>query len=869
MKEPSQSLHAYKLTPLTFGGGLSTIFSEFSNPEFADLSERKKFHQINLALLNLILNSPKESFLLSPIIDYIEQIKHKGLLKQNYNLSYFEFWLNNYSELSSDKNYEVRAKIVGKHLPRDDYQAFFPIGMDKTFSGTHFVAAHISPDVDTMVASFWGWIDAFAARVGSARHIWSLPDGPPDSPVTHVFRESLGSSIFTNTASMVPNLSLAAFDLISQQNFLKKTGDISISSLDLNTSEKAIILVDEEGYYIGDWHHRDIEPVRKIIIRFKSCLRWFENNLHVKLISFFAKPDLHINDLPEFVASLFDISIQDCEPAREFTERQKKDLNDFFKKVLGVENGLAGTFRELNQALAKLSVYHLIRFEEEVQSLKTSDLFSASGKIREDRPTIFNRLLKMINQLDSAIQQVRDYVERLDVAIHIKNKVFGLPNQFITLRYDIDDIRIKMDSREYLTVVIQDRDNKLFPIGVVWAHTINKTTLGTVTFRDFCNQDEVRMAPYLSPISVVDHHKMTLKTNSPPLAIIGDVQSCNVLVAEQTFRLNDRFAVNGMSVAEIEKQIEQLKQAPQSMANTRILRRLLQRREAAESAGKYFVHSKRELTEYFCFLHAILDDTDLLTKVCKRDVECVVELLNRMNSLLVKKEVEVVNLDNIPQDHHFAKEAAKRILRNRDMYAFYRQIYDTKEREIEESLALGLQNKFDALFADTKEQNGCCRVGQTKLFSSNFPSFLKIAPKMMEFWVNNATDTHRKKPQIDLHLHMVSTIASAEEVYEDKVGHYTHQDQLWFWNPTTQKGYDHLTTFLTAFFSAMKFDSGTQIKFLPGVSEEVQRIFMQNAFEITCERQLEGPNLPVAILYFAAGTINSRKAMITPYLPKI
>ena len=43
------------------------------------------------------------------------------------------------------------------------------------------------------------------------------------------------------------------------------------------------------------------------------------------------------------------------------------------------------------------------------------------------------------------------------------------------------------------------------------------------------------MAPYLEVISVVDHHKSSLKTPSVPTALIGDTQSCNVLIAEQAF----------------------------------------------------------------------------------------------------------------------------------------------------------------------------------------------------------------------------------------------------------------------------------------------------------------------------------------------
>ena len=59
----------------------------------------------------------------------------------------------------------------------------------KVFSGTHFITAHLSPDVDTMIASFWGWMDAFGAASGPARIYGTFPGGPPDSPVHLSFYE--------------------------------------------------------------------------------------------------------------------------------------------------------------------------------------------------------------------------------------------------------------------------------------------------------------------------------------------------------------------------------------------------------------------------------------------------------------------------------------------------------------------------------------------------------------------------------------------------------------------------------------------------------------------------------------------------------
>lgn len=861
---PESTIGAYQFNRTIFPH-IDEAFKEFTSHEFLKRPARQRFRRVNELLHKLISEAPQESFLLPAVVDYIDRINRLRILHEPYHLSLFEFWLNQLSELSDTDNYKIRSKIIGKFIPRDDYQAFFPIGMNKIFSGAHFVAAHLSPDVDTMVASFWGWVDAFGARVGSARHLWSLPGGPPDSPVTQIFYEMFGQAIFKDVARLSKALTLSAIDLVSQKGFYKRKGETSINAFDLIPGEKALILVDEQGHYQGEWHREDVDPIRQIIILFKSCLRWFENNLHVRLISFFAKAQLYREEVPSFLSSVFDVPIIECEPVQEFNERQKRDLGDFFSKVLNMPKGLESTFGDLISALSTLSITQLADFQADLNDLQHSELFDKSGKLREDRPAIFYRLEKLINHLDTAIHYVRDYAERLDVAISIKSKVLGYAPLFITMRSDIDDIHIMIKNKEFITVVVPEED-KLFPVGVVWASTLQQSTLGTVSFRDFCNQEEVKMASYLVPISVVDHHKASLKTPSPPMAIIGDAQSCNVLIAERTFDINDRYSLAGMTRVSLVAQIKDLQEAPHTRTNGRLMQRLLQRLMAADTRDDHFIHPQRELAEYLCFLHAILDDTDLLTKVSKRDIECVVQLLNRIKTIIYKKESEVVNCDDIPKDKNFVKTAAKRILSNSEMYSVYRKVFQSKEQEIEKNLSA--EKNFESLFVDTKEQNGCCRVGQTKLFSINFPTYTAKMPQLLEYWVKKAEEVHREQPEIDLHIHMISTIPSSDEVYQDRVGHYQHQDQLWFWVPPKQRAYDHLSSFLTAMQAAHRFGAGARLEFLQS-NEQLEQIFSRTCVEIPFQRASEGhPQLPVAILHFGAGLLNSRKAMVSPYLPR-
>jgi len=846
---------------------LEQVLEIFQQAAFKKLAINEQFKRINQTLLELILNAPRESFLLPAVLEFTRNVDVRKILYEPYLFSSFEFWLNHFSGLSDQENYAVRSKIAGKGIPREDYQVFFPIGMGKVFSGTHFVTAHLSPDVDTTIASFWGWVDAFAAKVGNGLHIWGLPGGPPDSPVTHVFQEMFGPSVFSHAARMNGNLTLAAVDVVTQRNFIKANMRTPISSMDHGLNQNAIILVDENGYYLGDWRSSDVETVGQILILFKACLRWFENDLHLKFISLFTKEDLRKEHLLKCIEEIFIISIADSEPVSEFSEKQKQILTGFFCQIFNLSKGLLSTFAEFAQALVKLSVNELWECFETVASWRRSELFDVHGKVIEDRPRIFCQLQKIIDQMHQAVNAVRSYVERLDVAMQIKRLVLGHPSEYILKDTDIEDIRFKIKNLDYLTVAVQDRNSKLFPLGVVWANHVRQGTLGTVAFRDFCNSEEVRMASYLTVISVIDHHKTSLNTISPPMALIGDAQSCNVLVAEQAFILNERYGMGGMSEQFVELQLKQLNKESPTTQEVRLQQRLLQRRMAAQSASSCFVNPQREFAEYLLFLHAILDDTDLLTKVSSRDVECVAQLLNRMKSLSVKKEVEIIDLDQIPRTKDFAKVAAKVILQNEDMYSVYRKIYAFKEQEVELNLKLCLEGKESNFFQDTKEQNGCCRVGQTKIFSSNVPIFFENICRLREAWYKKALEIYNNRPGLDLHLHMISTIASAQEVYTGAQGQYSHQDELWGWIPDQQTAKHHLGNFLNAFQTAPEV-LGNQMEVLLTRSnaDGLEHIFLHNFRPIPIKRVDKG--LPLFVLRFKAGSLNSRKSMVTPYLPR-
>ncbi len=831
---------------------LSSHLKEFRSPKFLKLPERKRADAISRTLLTLIQAHPEPCFLLAPVLDYVSQIEHHKILP-HYTFNQFELWLNQASGLTPTENYRIRAKIAGKFIERADYQALFPVGTGKTYDGPHFVTAHKSPDLDTTIASFWGWLDAFAARVGNGLHIWNLPDGPPQSQIEidWMFRDVFGEGVFSHLPKTRTALNLKAFDLLTQQGMLEKTPTSSIGEIDHQRDHQAVVIVDDEGFYLGDWRGIDFEQVQQVILHLSSCLRWFQNRMHQQLMSLFARESVRFSDVKPMFSKLLGQSLKSAEPLEELTEKQKQQLGRFLTDVLEVKEGLGATFEEVALKLGKMAG---VTFDG-IDAMKK--LFDAKGHLVEKRSEIFRFLERVVSQLHDALLSVRKRLEKLDVALAAKRDVFGHNSVHLTPRSDLDEIQRKIDSYASLTVTAADND-KLYPLGVVAANTLRKNFLGTVSLRDFCNRDEMGIPAYLDVISVIDHHNTTLTTAAPPFAILADVQSCNTLTARQAFVINDRYSLLGQDIKSIEKQL--------ASASAPIAQRLLQRQLAAEHKGSFYIDAEREALEYMHFLYAIFDDTDLLTKVTALDVEIVASLLNRLKTLQTGKETELVSLTNIPRDEKFAKKAAARILQHEETYSLYQKIYAHREKEVERNLGLAAEGKASNLFADTKEQNGCCRIGQTKLFVSNVGSFEKKANALRRVWLEKAQDVYKKNKAVQLHLHMISTIVSADEVYEGKPAKYTHQDELWLWVPSEEPAVEKLKLFLSRFQSSPGLQGQSlELEFLGTNSKELSLICSESFLPIG--HKFSKKDLNMAVLKFGPGALNSRKALVAPYLP--
>jgi len=848
---------------------LETALKSLQEPAFQKLSNRKKFKQINSLLLELIQAASTPCFLLPAVLNYIAHIEKAKLLQEPYNFASFEFWLNRFSRLSDQENLAIRAKIVGKAIPREEYQTFFPIGMSKTFAGTHFIAAHASPDIDTTIASFWGFVDAFGAKVAEGVHRWSLPGTFPDSHFTSLFKQLFSPFVFETVARTVPTLTLTALDLVTQKEMIKVHEETLSSSLDETHAGKAIVLVDDEENYKGDWRSSDTDAVRHIVILFTTLIRWFENRIQSTLIATFAKKNISLSDIKSALSPIFDATISSIDPVSDYSDNQKQQLSLYLTKVLGVTAGCSASFFDLWNALDTLCQGRFNQFYTTLQSLYDKELFDTKEQLVEDRPKIFSRLEHITQDLRELISALRLSIDRLSVMIQVKEKVLDFAPQFVTLRSDVDEIKSKIANFEHITVVIPEGNGaSWFPVGVIHAQDLRRPILGTCSLRDFSNEQETQMASYLEVISVVDHHKTNLKTSTPPCFIIADAQSSNTLVAECNIGINKRYSHLGILPAALNKEIEQFSQKTDGHDSLKYLANLLELKANSLSTS-HFIHPKREFAEYLSCLYAILDDTDLLSKVSARDVRIVTMLLNRMKSIACAKDVEMISLADIPKDSSFAKKAALKILQNEDMYSIYKKIYEYKELEMEADLKACIAGKPSTVFADTKEQNGCCRVGQTKLFRSNFPIFEQHRHELRSIWLKESERVNSAKPTVDFFLHQISTITSADEVHSGHTGGWTHQDEIWLWTPPTSLGRERLANFLNAIYPTAPIqNSDIQVQ-LPVESFDIlQEIFTQNFPKAVVTKSTNPTGLPIAIISFKAGTLNSRKAQISPYLPR-
>jgi hypothetical protein len=844
------------------------ILKNFSSADFKNKPYHVKLHEVFKALSDEILKGDFD-FYFPKVIFFFNDLISQNILP-NIKFYHFELWINQFSELEKKQEMELRAKLVGKKIPRDAYQIYFPIGQNKTFSGPHFITAHASPDLDTSVASFWGFLDAFGAKVSEGLHLWNVPKDAPSHQVEFkmIFDDLFSKSLIDVATKNFNSLEVSALELVSQKNIAKKDWQESSLSIDVEKSNQAVVIVDEKGYFEGDWRSQDIEGVRQVVMLVNQMLRHFQNRFQKKLITLFSKENLKADELFDFINHALSTPVWIQDDLIDVTDRQRKHVQDYLVEILKVTKGLDASFIDLANGLEKNHVKEMQNFIQIAQSEKIKALFNKEGLLDKKASFLFLTLDEVIEALDKAIQKTRAFVDQLKVTLEIKSKVFNLTPLVVSEKSQVEELRAKMGNNAYLTVCRQE-DHKGYPLGVLYAQDLFKPTLGTVTLRDFSNREETKIPAYLEVISLIDHHKVHIANSIPSTMYISDAQSSNVTLAQLAFAINDRYSTQGMDKKAIESQLNQLKDQLTNNVNRRLYRRLLQKLEVLDQRGDFKVSKERELTEYMHFLFAILDDTDLLSKVTKMDVECVKDLLNRMKTILVDEEVEVLHFDDLSEGPDFVQNAVSRLLRNADLFSITQKVYLQKKVFINELMKQASLKENTLFFADTKEQNGCARIGQFKLYSSNYQDYQKYEKDLKKAFIDESDKVFDRKKEIDLHIFMLSTVQGLEEKNDDDTAHF---DELWFYLPKDAP-YGHMRSFLHGFSQAPHTLKSVKEILYAAQDEELAEDILASTLETSLKLKAKKVKSDAKGLFITLkvqkGSMNSRKSAISPYLPKI
>jgi hypothetical protein len=92
---------------------------------------------------------------------------------------------------------------------------------------------------------------------------------------------------------------------------------------------------------------------------------------------------------------------------------------------------------------------------------------------------------------------------------------------------------------------------------------------------------------------------------------------------------------------------------------------------------------------------------------------------------------------------------------------------------------------------------------------------------------------------------------------------------LWFWIPGTEPSIDHLAIFLSSFRTAPEVIQNEMALEIRGPhANALSETFQRNFIPLT-PKMVPSEETSMAILRFKAGSLNSRKSMISPYLPRL
>lgn len=854
------------------------ILERFQKKEFLELPSPERNEIVNRTLLELIQEVPAPCFLLPEVTNYLAQITIHLVLDGTYNLTAFERWLNQHSGLNYEDNRYVRGKIIGKYIPRDDYNSIFPIGQNKVHPGTHTVTAHTPPDLDSLTASFLGWMDAFGCRVGKTLTVWNVPRGKPGPIIARMFSLFYSDELFYRIAKQKTLISHVAMDIVQQDRLIRARGESDIKELKHNRNQYHIIQVDEKGYYLGDWRSTDVDAVSKVQRGLNMCMHAYEKFMVLSLTELFSESHFQHQLCLEKLEVLFSKKLHDYIHILKFpfSEMQEHTLHIYLTKVIGLPQGANTPISEFFTLMDKKAQTDFAKYRETLLQLGNKDYYDNDLTADFELEEVFSIIHKAQTLLIHSTKNLRNYLDRLDVAMLIKKAVLEFQPTWVSTKAEIHEIRSKIKDYQHITVVFPDKEGHLIPVGVIHREDIDKPIQGTVSFRDFCNFDEIKLhQDYLELISAIDHHKSSVNSKSAMVLSVADVQSSNIITAQKYFEVNDQYSTRGQSTEAIDKQLKELHQAEPSQKNLRLTEKLIRKKQALLHRGKkFFVSPERELQEYLLCLNAIIDDTDLLNKCGWWDIEVIIDLINRIKSLQVGYEIEIFDLDGVTKDRRQLKKIIHNILKCKDFYSFYSVIYEHRENVVSELILATDDDDATKIFEDRKIQNHSCSISQFKLFPRNWDDLKTNRNNILLNWLQLRRRIREKSSEVDFFLHMMSTVPGAKEAFANELDVSLGTDEIWLTGVTeADESMSRIRQFLRALNRSPKHQEINLIFHIEGPNNDSSNMLRKAVQSVYPEKEIplienEALEVGIIIFRFNQGALNSRKADITPFLPK-
>jgi hypothetical protein len=864
---------------------LDTIGAELQQQCLKARHLQDRIEVCSRAILSWIEEQPMPCFLLAGVLAYIRVVNETGVTAPlRYQMSSFEAWLERRSGLAQANRRLVRGKIMGQLLPREEYQRLFPIGQDRYLPSSHIVTGHSSPDLDTTISSFWSWCDAWAAPVAERLHYWNIPGGLPDLVEIQFLMLGPFGPQLAELPKARTTLALTAFDLLaSQPPIMVNLGD-RLSALPVQQAPVAI--QDGDGVLVGELRQQDVDRIRQLTNPLMACLHWFERYAEQVLVDFLAQ-NQDPNALEAVLKRLFQAEIRQADPYTYQSAEQQALIHHLIQILFQLPQGAQATFGELAHAIGQQfntpSCPDLC-FQRVAQFLRGP----------KEQAAGFHLLSELSHALAATSDAIRVFLEQIDQALRIKEQVLHVPDSIVKGNADVEELRQRMGDHHALLSALVDEKGHRFAEGLITAEDLRRQPVGTVSIRDFCNREEVKIPSYFEVVSVVDHHKISLDTARAPTITVADVQSVNTLMAEQALALQMPYASVGLDAQTVVREKEALAGVC-SPSSLRRQQKLLWKEQALQKPSliggtSCWVAPERQWWQSLSTLFAILDDTDLLSKSTWRDLEAVMALLNLMASLTAEREVEVVAFDDLSREPANVSVARERLLSTELLEGLLAVILAAKYDSLSANIEAASAGRGSSLFADLKIQNGCAAVGQIKLFDANRTLFFEKEALLQNVWLHQSQDMAKQRPEIDLFIEMISSLIpephAKSQVLEAPVKGRRErdkgergepeQDELWIWVPPPEASRVHLRVFLANLvagpLSACR--SACRVALIGPDKPGLDRVFREHFDQVALESS--SPHRPqtygdatFAVLCFPRGLLNSRKACITPCLPRL